>query len=71
MESNIAAYHADFLGPYGRAKLQHKHNLKGNISRRLELAKQQGDQHLIGLLKQELRQLGLTDEGETVGQFQL
>jgi hypothetical protein len=50
------------LGPYGLAKLQHRQNLKMNINNRLSLARLQGNQQLINLLKEELMQLGLTEE---------
>lgn len=57
----MAPLESSALGPYGMAKLQHKHNLKRNIETRLEIARLQGNQQLIGLLYEELKQLKLSD----------
>jgi hypothetical protein len=61
MEFNLSSSDSGFLGAYGRAMLQHQSNLKKNLAHRLERARAQGDQKLITLLQEELKQLNLAD----------
>lgn len=61
MEYNLTSSDSGPLGAYGRAMLQHRSTLKQNLASRLERAKAQGDQRLIALLQEELRQLNLAD----------
>jgi hypothetical protein len=62
MQMNTPASSFSTLGPYGKAKLQHIKNLKQSTENRLKLAKLQGNEQLINLLYEELKQLELVDQ---------